>query len=193
MSVQISITENQLVEDLAAFFKTLVDCDVVRGLPNWVPAPPRECVVITPLAAQGLSVPVMTYADPSPAAGKRIMTQATHWSARVDGYGARAWTWRSRCRLPCAASTGASSWESWEELNRYTRASSSNCPSRAEKARPSSGGRSTPSCSSTLPLACRSSLRTTFTWASSRPTPPTLRELNPMSIPASEIVQVVPA
>jgi hypothetical protein len=90
MSVQISITENQLVEDLAAFFKTLVDCDVVRGLPGWVPAPPRECVVITPLAAQGLSVPVMAYADPSPAAGKRIMTQATQWSARVDGYGARA-------------------------------------------------------------------------------------------------------
>lgn len=90
MSVQISITDNQLVEDLAAFFKTLVDCDVVRGLPSWVPAPPRECVVITPLAAQGLSVPVMTYADPSPAAGKRTMTQATQWSARVDGYGARA-------------------------------------------------------------------------------------------------------
>ncbi|CAB3854692.1 LIC_12616 family protein [Achromobacter anxifer] len=90
MSAQISITESQLVEDLAAFFKTLVDCEVVRGLPNQVPVPLRECIVITPMAALGLSVPVMAYADPSPAAGKRTMTQATQWSARVEGYGARA-------------------------------------------------------------------------------------------------------
>lgn len=90
MSAQISITEDQLVADLVAFFKTLVDCEVVRGLPNWVPVPPRECIVITPLAALGLSAPVMTYADPSPAAGTRSMTQATQWSVRVEGYGARA-------------------------------------------------------------------------------------------------------
>ncbi|MGS1010124.1 phage neck terminator protein [Achromobacter anxifer] len=90
MNVQISITENQLVEDLAAFCKTLVDCDVVRGLPNWVPEPPRECIVITPLAALGLSLPVLSYADPSPAAGRQSMTQPTRWSARVDGYGTRA-------------------------------------------------------------------------------------------------------
>ncbi|WP_447921066.1 phage neck terminator protein [Achromobacter aegrifaciens] len=90
MSVQISITESQLVEDLVAFFRTLVDCEVVRGLPNWVPTPARECIVITPLAALGLSLPAMTYADPSPAAGTRTMTQATQWSARVEGYGVRA-------------------------------------------------------------------------------------------------------
>ncbi len=90
MSVQISITEAELVHDLITFFETLVDCDVVRGLPGQVPSPMRECVVITPLAAQGLSLPTAVYADPATATGTLSITQATQWSARVDSYGARA-------------------------------------------------------------------------------------------------------
>lgn len=90
MRVQISITESQLVDDLVIFFKTLVDGEVIRGLPDQLPAPMRECIVITPMAALGLSLPLMTYADPSPESGARTITQATQWSARVDSYGEQA-------------------------------------------------------------------------------------------------------
>ncbi|MNT36466.1 hypothetical protein D3C72_1725510 [compost metagenome] len=90
MGVQISITEDQLVEDLATFFKALVDCEVIRGQPDLVPTPAQECIVITPLAALGLSLPTMTYADPSSATGTLTITQATQWTAQVDSYGERA-------------------------------------------------------------------------------------------------------
>lgn len=90
MSVQISITESALVDDLITFFETLVDCDVVRGLPDQIPDPLRDCVVITPIAAQGLSLPTAVYADPATATGTLSITQATQWSARVDSYGTRA-------------------------------------------------------------------------------------------------------
>ncbi|WP_313622838.1 LIC_12616 family protein [Achromobacter sp.] len=90
MGVQLSITEDQLVEDLVTFFTTLVDCEVIRGRSDGMPSPQRECIVITPMVARGLSLPVSSYADPSPATGTLTMTQATQWTARVEACGARA-------------------------------------------------------------------------------------------------------
>lgn len=90
MSVQISITEDELVDDLAAFAGTLVDCEVVRGEVNRVPSPKGDFVIITPMGIVGMSLPTTTYADPTPGTGTRTLTRATRWTAQVDCYGERA-------------------------------------------------------------------------------------------------------
>jgi len=90
MSVQITITEDDLVEDLGAFADTLVDCEVVRGEVNRVPSPKGDYVVITPMGMVGLSLPTTVYADPTPETGTRTLTRPTQWAAQVDCYGDRA-------------------------------------------------------------------------------------------------------
>ncbi|MBO9332880.1 hypothetical protein GHR37_27440 [Achromobacter xylosoxidans] len=90
MSVPISITEDDLVEDLGAFADTLVDCEVVRGQVNRVPSPKGDFVVVTPAGMVGLSLPVTAYADPTPGTGTRTLTRPTQWAAQVDCYGERA-------------------------------------------------------------------------------------------------------
>ncbi|KAG0911567.1 hypothetical protein G6F31_021507 [Rhizopus arrhizus] len=55
MSAQISITEDDLVDDLGAFADTLVECEVVRGQVNRVPTPKgSEYVIVTPMGVIGL-------------------------------------------------------------------------------------------------------------------------------------------
>lgn len=90
MSVSITITENELVDDLGAFADTLVDCEVVRGEVNRVPSPKGDYVVITPMGIVGLSLPTTVYADPTPETGTRTLTRPTQWAAQVDCYGERA-------------------------------------------------------------------------------------------------------
>lgn len=90
MSVPISITEDDLVEDLGAFADTLVDCEVVRGEVNRVPSPKGDFIVVTPMGIVGLSLPTTTYADPTPDTGTRTLTRPTQWAAQVDCYGERA-------------------------------------------------------------------------------------------------------
>lgn len=90
MSVPISITEDDLVEDLGAFADTLLDCEVVRGQVNRVPSPKGDFVVVTPMGMVGLSLPVTAYADPTPDTGTRTLTRPTQWAVQVDCYGERA-------------------------------------------------------------------------------------------------------
>lgn len=90
MSVPISITEDDLVEDLGAFADTLVDCEVVRGQVNRVPSPKGDFVVVTPMGIVGLSLPITAYDDPKPDTGTRTLTRPTQWAAQVDCYGERA-------------------------------------------------------------------------------------------------------
>lgn len=90
MSVQISITEDDLVDDLGAFADTLVDCPVVRGQVNRVAPPKGDYVIVTPIGGVGLSLPTTTYDDPTPMTGTRKLTRPTQWSVQVDCYGEQA-------------------------------------------------------------------------------------------------------
>ena len=91
MSAQISITEDDLVDDLGAFADTLVDCEVVRGQANRVPTPKGiEYVIVTPMGVIGLSTARTNYDDPTPTTGTRAFTRPTEWRAQVDCYGEKA-------------------------------------------------------------------------------------------------------
>lgn len=91
MSALISITEDDLVDDLGAFADTLVDFEVVRGQVNRVPTPKgSEYAVITPMGVVGLSTVRTNYDDPTPTTGTREFTRPTQWSAQIDCYGEKA-------------------------------------------------------------------------------------------------------
>ncbi|KAG0772733.1 hypothetical protein G6F21_014438 [Rhizopus arrhizus] len=97
MSAQISITEDDLVDDLGAFADTLVECEVVRGQVNRVPTPKgSEYVIVTPMGVIGLSTPRTGYDDPTPTTGAGHGTRAVYRIAQPV-----------RMRIPSRARTRA--------------------------------------------------------------------------------------
>lgn len=88
MAATLSIVTRDIFVQVRAFFQTLVDCEIVKGLDNQVPMPAGDdFVVVTPGAGRALGASIETPRNASQAVE---ISQPTEFRVSVDCFGANA-------------------------------------------------------------------------------------------------------
>ena len=89
MTATISITQDQMVDDLISFLTqtvTVTDCRISQQ--NRIPMPTGNYIIMTPMGPIGLSTNRIDYqADPTTLSGSQLTSRTTEWRCQLDFYG----------------------------------------------------------------------------------------------------------